>query len=606
MEEKPKIDLFMTDYNGFASIGHKIITFLDTKTMVNCRSVCKLWKNFIDSEKVLILHLVRIMRRRPYNFRFGKVLNISIVNDNGKMLKTLIQIGRSENLELWQHHVQNVLQFACQMGKVNSVKSILKWYREFDIDLNARNREGRTALTCACLSGHMEVIQVLLEDPEIEPSSTDIQGWTPFMSAIARGQYQVVKMMLESERTQNIDFRTEDSSVKVKLIEHTMTHGGSQMFKLLLENMTINVNLLNEMLRKTSSLEHYQRIKVAPLLIETAMENDIAIATDQDFMKPIFSAICHSGHIKQIRFFLQKDFDVNIEDQNGRTPFSSVCFRRNIEAVQLFIEHATLKNPKPQINGTTPFYIACSLGHTKIVSLILQHSYRFTIDMNAHYNSTGQTPFHAACSNGHVEVVKLLLENSAKKGIDVHTEDQHGITPFFSVCFKGNIEAVQSFIEHATLKNPKLQINGTTAFYVACSLGHTNIVSLLLQHCHRFTIDMNALYNSTGQTALHAACSNGRVEVVKLLLENSAKKGIDINATDHKGNTPIQYACNIIKRQTKVFVPLSSMVISRDADPFVNIILLIVNYYKYTNFTTYDHNLVKECLFHYKKMKTKK
>ena len=153
------------------------------------------------------------------------------------------------------------------------------------------------------------------------------------------------------------------------------------------------------------------------LLFETSIENSIEI-NDPDLMKSLFSTICRSGHSEHIKFFLEKDFDVNNEDKNGNTPFFSVCSAGNIEAVRVFIEHATLNNPKPQIHGTTGFYIACSLGHFNIVSLLLQHRNLFIIDLNARYNSTGQTPFHAACSKGQLEVVKLLLENAAKRGID--------------------------------------------------------------------------------------------------------------------------------------------------------------------------------------------
>ena len=61
------------------------------------------------------------------------------------------------------------------------MKSILKWYQAFDIDLNARDWRGRTPLTFACFGGHTEVVQVLLETPEIDVNTTDDQGWTTFM-----------------------------------------------------------------------------------------------------------------------------------------------------------------------------------------------------------------------------------------------------------------------------------------------------------------------------------------------------------------------------------------------------------------------------------------
>ena len=507
-----KIDYFFTDYHGFASIGHNILTFLDAETLVDCRSVCKTWKNFIDNERVLNLHLVKLMMQSPYNFTIGRVLKITILQDNGQMLKNLIQYAKSKNWEFWwiciEHPISlkfhwnfqccqgNLLHFACQMRKVNCVKSILKWYQEFDIDLNGRDWKGRSPLTFACSRGHTEVVQALLKTPEFDVNTTDNQGWTPFMSAIdyaiARGKYKVVNMMLESNRTQDTDFRMKDQIGRDELIELTIQYGGFIMVKSLLEFIKNNADLLLEMLIKASSLE---KIKVTMLLFETSIENSIEI-NDPDLMKSLFSTICRSGHSEHIKFFLEKDFDVNNEDKNGNTPFFSVCSAGNIEAVRVFIEHATLNNPKPQIDGTTGFYIACSLGHFNIVSLLLQHRHLFIIDLNARYNSTGQTPFHAACSKGQLEVVKLLLENAAKRGIDVMAADQ-------------------------------------------------------------------------------------------------------------KGNTPIQCACNIIKK-TKVFVRTLQFENENGADPYADIVILLMKYYQNTNFTNYDQNLVKECLSHHRKMKAKK
>ena len=66
-----------------------------------------------------------------------------------------------------------------------------------------------------------------------------------------------------------------------------------------------------------------------------------------------------------------------------------------------------------------------------------------------------------------------------------------------------------------------------------CSLGHTDVVQLLLEHPGGENIDWNAKDFSNsyfGDTVLTLACQNGHLEVVKLLLDHSNAKQIDLSS----------------------------------------------------------------------------
>ena len=74
-----------------------------------------------------------------------------------------------------------------------------------------------------------------------------------------------------------------------------------------------------------------------------------------------------------------------------------------------------------------------------------------------------------------------------------------------------------------------------TPLYIACQVGHTEAVRLLLQH----QADPNIPSSDNKKTPLMAACHNTHLEVVKLLL---AHKTTDVETLDEDHDTALRYA----------------------------------------------------------------
>ena len=74
-----------------------------------------------------------------------------------------------------------------------------------------------------------------------------------------------------------------------------------------------------------------------------------------------------------------------------------------------------------------------------------------------------------------------------------------------------------------------------TPLYIACQLGQTEAVRVLLQH----QADPNIPSSDNKKTPLMVACSNTHAEVVKLLL---AHKATDVEALDENHDTALRYA----------------------------------------------------------------
>lgn len=138
----------------------------------------------------------------------------------------------------------------------------------------------------------------------------------------------------------------------------------------------------------------------------------------------------------------------------------------------------------------------------------------------------------------------------------------------FMAAQRGDVEKVRALLEKGADINYKdAMVLGHTPMTIAAAWGHTEVVSLLLDH--GASVDQQ---NEDGVSALQCAASTAKSEMVKLLLDRKADvnhrdkngrtplfdaacskcppenarlliaKGADINATDNKGKTAFYYA----------------------------------------------------------------
>lgn len=165
-------------------------------------------------------------------------------------------------------------------------------------------------------------------------------------------------------------------------------------------------------------------------------------------------------------------------------------------------------------HGKTPLMVACHSNRTDIVELLLSK------DADTNMRGKNQdTALGIACQNGAVKIIKMLLESGAD--IEDTGGDNDWSTPLFCASWCCKPEAGRILLDHgAKVDGPP---NATyTPLHVASSLGHANIVDLLLRYGAKTNIVDEA---DNWGTPLLASCSQGHLRIVQLLLDY----GADIN-----------------------------------------------------------------------------
>ena len=155
-------------------------------------------------EKVINLGIPHVGEHIFENIDTDELLQYLSVSQTWKILAKRVLLKR------WKNRMFE----ACKSGKAKIVQLLLEHSattelntRDLLIELNATDQYGGTAFMWACLNGHKDVVQLLLNHPDktIDLNARYDNGMTAFMLACNNGHKDVVKLLLKSSEIRSID-----------------------------------------------------------------------------------------------------------------------------------------------------------------------------------------------------------------------------------------------------------------------------------------------------------------------------------------------------------------------------------------------------------------
>jgi len=370
--------------------------------------------------------------------------------------------------------------------------------------IRSRGFGGSTLLHIAAEEGHLECCSVIIgQGGEVNGRNSYLE--TPLMRAVMKDRIPVAQLLIDNGA--DINCRNYDGSSPLGRAT------GSD-----------NVKMLESLI---------SRVKIKD--INTAL-------TSYHRGSTLLHDLAEQGHDRAAALLLRKGVNVNIRDDEGRTPlFNAASFGNyggmdKCEMIKLLISHGADVNARDNL-GKTPLYEACEEDSEfyGTVKLLISNG----ADVNKS-DDNGNAPLHVARS---ARIADLLI----RKGADVNALTTEGQSPLH---FATNDECIRLLIASGSDVNIKDKSCETPLFNaVNKGLDKGALITLLKG------ADADAM-NRYGETPLFNAVRESRDEAARLLLS----KGADVDATNPFGSTPLMEA---VKENDEI---MAELLVSHGAD----------------------------------------
>ena len=161
-------------------IAHMIFHLLDWDTLVQCREVTKVWKNYIDIRTSFWSDI------SPQRFVYAA--------ESGRLdiCQLIIQYSENKNPRS-DYYGETPLHSAASKGHMEICELIM----ENVSDKNPLRMDGFTPLHEAARNGHLEVCRLFTQNiADKNPASKS--GWTPLHSAARNGYLEICRLILDA------------------------------------------------------------------------------------------------------------------------------------------------------------------------------------------------------------------------------------------------------------------------------------------------------------------------------------------------------------------------------------------------------------------------
>ena len=228
---------------GFYHVAKQILGHVDFSTLTQCREVSRNWLNFVDFHlfwwKLKLRQIkakVKCLKTYP---RWNKIFyhfENNADNDNARsFVEFMHQFLKEGNTEYktpfaYANQVQNwdfvqillstpydfeeklndsntILHILCQSGHISLLQIVLNAQ---NLNFNITDDYGNTPLHVACCSGQFEVVKLLLQIKSVDVNATSDDGWTPLHESVFIENSQIVELFLQNAKNLGLNTNVAD------------------------------------------------------------------------------------------------------------------------------------------------------------------------------------------------------------------------------------------------------------------------------------------------------------------------------------------------------------------------------------------------------------
>ncbi|KAI5202583.1 hypothetical protein E4T39_04622 [Aureobasidium subglaciale] len=396
-----------------------------------------------------------------------------------------------------------------------------------DTDWRYPSTSGDSPIHVSSHYGHLEIVQWLVEEKDINVNSCAYMGYTPLMSASASGNNHIVEYLLSHD---GVEINGRSMSGGTALIAACRAGNLKTCRQLLKAGADVN---LQDSEGDTSLIA--AAISDKPEIVEILLKkHTVSPDTHGRRGRTALLAVVERGGksaMKTLKLLIQAKADLNARDDAGDTALHKASRAGSFDMVKLLVDKkATID--VPNVLQETALDHALTGNKVDIIHYLLDHGATCQPD------ASGNTELHEAITGGCDEsIIKLLIS----KGVDVNAKDDEERNLLLTR--KAALHRAAEAAQHATLK-VLLEANADITaedFYFRRTPFHKAILNECDPEIIELFISRGADVNgrdNEGYSALHLAARNSEYEIMRLLLDADA----DYNALDSNLRTPLHEA----------------------------------------------------------------
>lgn len=489
-----------------------------------------------------------------------------IKKDNLEMVKEIVKEFRSKGITgtedfMLTSHRMNALHFAAHNGSSASARHLIRHghpslqTQDFEVVVKG-NVASRNILHLLTLKNNVDLARQVLEQTTdrdakerlmLQETAMEIVGqrprtFTPFHIAAFQGFVELVKLYLQHGMSVNHLNSKNDTALL-----WASRWGHVDVIRTLIANGAM-ANIENDKgstaLYWATRYNHPEAVK----LLATEGKANVNQVRKVGLVAPIILASA-LGYATIVRILLENGADANMEIRGGETPLMQAAREGHITVARVLLDFKACVDKQDE-RGDTPLTLAAKFGNANIVELLLHRGAKVT-----HKNHEGHGAWHYAINNEENDILVTLVRFLAEKSSPSSLANR--LTKKPPLCIGASLGASEKlkFLISLGLDPTESDPAGNTMLHHAAINDHDEVIKSFHQ---QVGIDRQ---NKAGDTPLHIACSHGHSECISVLLECKAKA----NIKNSRGDTALHVMARSVNTQPSSVAMLMDYMIKTHA-----------------------------------------